>query len=369
VHPRNDEIRVPASLAREFARQLLLAAGSEDWVAEATAEGLWHASIRATDSHGLRLLPHYLLGIEKGRINPNPKISFDRTAPSTGKLDADHTFGHAAGIAAMDKAIELAHETGLGFVSVFNSSHCGAMSYFGLRPCNHDMIGIAFTNASPKLMTPGSRQSFFGTNPLCVCAPMSDEAPFCFDSAPTALTANRLIMLRLAGLPLPSGLAADAAGQLTTNAAKAEQLVPIGGYKGFGLAMVADIFCALLSGMPAGPDITMMYLAPMSEKRFLGQFYGALRIDAFENPSVFKSRLKELCEGIRRQPVRKGAEQPPMAPGDPEKAAEKERLRYGIPMTETLIAELDAWTARNALNTLSERLGTIVPEAIEERSG
>lgn len=351
----SDGIRVPAPVARKLAFELLLATGVQTWVAEATAEGLWHASLRGTDSHGLRLLPHYLLGVEKGRINPAPQISFSRTALSTGRLDADHTFGHAAGIAAMDKAIELAQETGLGFVGVFNSSHCGAMSYFGLRPCASDMIGLAFTHASPKVMTPGSTQSFFGTNPICVCAPMDGEAPFCLDSAPTSVTSNQLLLLSEAGLSLPAGVAADSTGQLTTDPKAAAQLIPIGGYKGFGLTMMVDIFCGLLTGMPAGPDISMMYRAPMSERRHLGQFYGALRISAFEDPPEFKARLKKLCDGVRSQPLRGDAEEPPMVPGDPEKETEEERLRDGIPLPSGLVSELEGWARRLDVVPLGKR--------------
>jgi ureidoglycolate dehydrogenase (NAD+) len=355
--PSIDVIRVLAPIARELALDLLLAAGVQGWVAEATAGGLWHASLRGTDSHGLRLLPHYLLGVEKGRINPAPQISFTRTAHATGRLNADHTFGHAAGIAAIDKAIELARETGLGFVGVFNSSHCGAMSYFGLRPCDFDMIGLAFTHASPKVLTPGSTQSFFGTNPICVCAPMAGEAPFCFDSAPTSVTSNKILMLSEAGLSLPSGVAADTAGRLTTDPKAAIQLLPIGGYKGFGLAMVVDIFCALLTGMPAGPGISMMYQAPMNERRYLGQFYGAVRISAFEDPHVFKTRLKKLCDGVRSQPLRVDAEEPPMVPGDPEKETENERRNEGIPLPSRLVSELDSWARRLDVSPLADRFG------------
>jgi LDH2 family malate/lactate/ureidoglycolate dehydrogenase len=357
VRSSNNDVRVPAFLVRDVARRLLLASGADPWVAEATADGLWHASLRGTDSHGIRLLPHYLLGLKKGRINPRPDVSFRRTAPSTGKLDAHHTFGHAAGVKAMDAAIALASETGIGFVAVSNSSHCGAMSYFGIRACEHDMIGLAFTHASPKLMTPGSTKSFFGTNPICVCAPMAGEGPFSFDSAPTSLTSNRLLMLAEAGLPIPPGLAADSSGQLTTDAKNANQLLPIGGYKGFGLTMVVDVFCALLTGMPAGPKVSMMYLDPMDERRLLGQFYGAVRIDAFEDPQVFKSRLKELCDGVRSQPRRASNEEPPMAPGDPEKRAEADRLANGIPLPAHLITELNALAVRLGVVPLSESLG------------
>jgi ureidoglycolate dehydrogenase (NAD+) len=351
-----DTVRVAADLAREFTLQALTASGTDAWAAEATADGLWRASLRGTDSHGIRLLPHYLKAVGAGRINPHPQMTFTRTSPSTGRLDADHGFGHAAGVRAIDQAIALAGEAGTGFVSVQNSNHCGAMAYFGLRPCAHNMIGLAFTHASPKVLSPGSTGSLFGINPICVCAPMKGEAPFVYDSAPTAITANRLKMYAETGVPLPPGVAADAAGNPTTDADKALQLVPIGSHKGFGLAVVVDIVCALLSGMPAGPNVSMMYTDPIFKKRLLGQFYGAIRIDVFEDPPVFKARLKGLCDAIRAQPVRGDAEEPPMAPGDPEKHAESDRLRNGIPMLPRLVDDLDACAAVLGVESLAARL-------------
>lgn len=349
-------VRVDAGRLERFACALLEAAGAQDWMAEATAAGLCQASLRGTDSHGIRLLPHYLAALGGGRINPRPAMRFEQTAASTGMLDADHGFGHAAGARAMDEAIALARTAGTGFVAVRNSSHCGAMAYAGLKACDHDMIGIAMTHASPKVQSPGARGSFFGINPICVCAPMAGEDPFVYDSAPTLLTSNRLKMYREAGMPLPEGVAADAAGEPTIDPSLAEQLLPIGDYKGFGLAIVVDLFCGLLTAMPAGPKVSMMYHDPLSERRYLGQFYGAIRIDAFEAPDRFKARLKELCDGIRRQEPRPAAGQPPMAPGDPEKHAAAERGAHGIPLSGRLVAELDGCAAELGVERL-ERYG------------
>ena len=101
-------------------------------------------------------IPHYLAAVEGGRINRTPSYRFEKTTASTGRLDADHTFGQAAGKTAMRHAIELAREAGSGFVAVRNSTHCGVMAYYALDACGEDMIGLAYTHASPKLRTAGA---------------------------------------------------------------------------------------------------------------------------------------------------------------------------------------------------------------------
>lgn len=313
----------------------------EESGAKLTAKGLWMASLRGVDSHGIRLLPHYLKGIKGGRINPNPDFRFEQTSPSTGRLDADHGFGHAAGICAMRHAVELAREAGSGHVAVCNSSHCGSMFYFAFEACREDMIGMAYTNATPKMRSANASTKFFGTNPVCMAAPMASEGPFCYDGATTLMSANKIRVYGERGLELPPGCGADASGRETIVPDQVDQLLPMGGYKGFGIAMMVDILCSLLSGMPAGDEISDMFKDPFSEKRRLGQFFSALRIDAFEKPERFKTRLQDMADRIRRQP-RLDPDVPVQIPGDPEKAHQADREAHGIPVNAGVLAEFEA---------------------------
>ncbi len=339
---------------RAFLLRAMDAVGVRAEVAAVTCENLLQTSIRGTDSHGIRLLPHYIAGVQGGRINPAPDFRFERRALSCGVLDADDAFGGAAGVAAMDEAITLASEAGCGFVAVKNSSHCGALAQFALRAARRDMVGLAFTHATPKMRSENGVRPFFGTNPLCVAAPMRDEAPFCFDSAPTPFSSNKVKQYREEGRELPRGVAADGRGGETLDPELAEQLLPIGGYKGFGLSMVVDLFCGLFSGMAMGDEITTMYGNSLSEKRKLGQFFGAIDIKAFEAPSVFKERIQDLADRLRREPS-SGTGMGVLVPGDPEKREEKIRLERGIPLT---------WKAREEFCQLAQKLGI---EMIKEK--
>ena len=294
------------------------------------ADGLVWTSLRGIDSHGIRLLPHYLEGIKSGRINPNPNMKFKQTASSIGMLNADDTFGHAAGIRAMEYAIKLAKDTGVGVVSVYNSSHCGALSYFAHEAAKQDMLGFVFTNATARVKSPSSNRAFFGNNPICMVAPMKDEEPFCYDAATTSISFNAVKAAAAEGRNLNPGLVADANGYETTDPKKAEQLIPIGDYKGFGLSMVVDILCAILSGMPSGNNVSNMFGASMDKKRKLGHFFCAMRIDGFRDVETFKAELQELANRVRNEPSIDPAKQKVMVPGDPEKLEWEKRTREGI---------------------------------------
>ncbi|ELZ81340.1 ureidoglycolate dehydrogenase [Haloferax larsenii JCM 13917] len=335
-----ERLCVSEEKVRRFVNRALISADVEEGVAKLTTDGLVSASVRGVDSHGIRLLPHYLLELESGRINPKPDYEFECTAPAVGQFDADNTYGIAAGMRAMESAIDLAKEQGSGHVSVRNSSHNGMMAYFSLAAAKEDMIGIAMTHTSANTRPPNSTRPFFGSNPISVAAPMLDEGPFCFDAATSAVTFNEVRKLRDSGEQLPPNVAANADGHETRDPHEATQLLPFGGYKGFGLSMVVEIFTGLLSGMDVGRDVSEMYGESISEPRQLGHYYSAINIDSFTNPSVFKRRLQDLAEEVRSEP-RLDNDQPNMIPGDPEKAAAKERKKRGIPISDHDLEKFD----------------------------
>ncbi len=344
-------INVKAENVHSSVVETFIKAGVDKNVAEQCSEGLVQASLRGVDTHGIRLFPHYLAAIESGRINPMPEFRFDQTSSSTGKLNGDHAFGHSSGIVAMHHAITLAEESGSGFVSVRNSSHCGALAYFAMEACKKDMIGWAFTHATARMKSPGSNREYFGTNPICFAAPMESEEPFCFDAAPTPIPFHKILHHRETDSPLPEGSAADEQGIEITNPHRATQLLPIGDYKGFGWAIMVDILSSLLSGMPGGRGVSKMY-GDMSEKRYLGHFFGALRIDVFESPEVFKERLQKLADSVRNEP-RLNRESENLMPGDPEKIMMRKRLKEGIPIAEHEMKKLNQVFKEYGIQTIT----------------
>lgn len=341
-------VHLPYVEVRDLLDRVLGRHGVRPDIATHVSRGLVEASLRGVDSHGVQLFPHYVDALRAGRINGTPNLRFTRESPATAALDADHTFGHASGAVAMERAIAMAERVGVGMVTVSNSTHFGAAAYFGLMAARRDLIGLAFTHATPHVLYPGARTPTLGPNALCFTAPVDGEEPFCLDMATSAVTFNRLKMVKAAGGAIEPGWGADENGEPSTDAARIAHLFAIGGYKGYGLAMMLDIMCGLLSGMPVGPDVSPMYGVPLSDKRHLGHFFGAVAVSAFEDLTTFKSRLRTYSARLRAQAMRDPQSQA-MVPGDPERQVHELRSRSGIPLDETVYARLRALDVKVAV--------------------
>lgn len=301
-------------------------------VAGHLAAALMQASVRGVDSHGVRLLPHYLRALQAGRINPAPAYVFTSTAPATGRLDADHTFGHAAGAEAMKHAVVLARHAGVGAVAVHNSSHFGAAAYFSFVATDQDMIGLSFTQTDALIVSPGGVRAFLGNSPLCFAAPVEGEGPMCLDMATSVVTFNKIRAHAANSEPIPPGWGYDAQGVETCDPAQACFLAPTGGYKGFGLSLMIEVLCSLLTGTKYGPDILKMFAGPIGKKRELGHFFMAIDIARFVPVDLFKRRLREMMDRLRQEP-RFDPDASVMCAGDPEKRHAAERARQGVPFS------------------------------------
>jgi len=314
-----------------FIRELFVKVGISKQDAGYVAAGLVQASLRGVDSHGIRLVPHYLNAVTAGRINKTPRYRFEQTAPATGILDADDAFGHAAGMRAVDHAMELAAGTGMGAVTVKRSTHFGAAAFFALEIAKRDMLGFSFTHSDSLIVPTGSQQRFLGNNPICFTAPCEDEEPLCLDMATSVITFNKVLQHREEGTQVPAGVGADAHGIETRDPERIVNLLPVGGYKGYGLSLMVEVLCALLSGMPFGPHIPRMYDAPIEAKRNLGHFFMAIDIKTFVAPDQFRTRMQQLADELRREPAIQ-SETPVMVAGDPEKKIEARRKVEGVPL-------------------------------------
>ncbi len=320
-------------------RDVLKRTDVRDDVAAHLTEALIESSLRGVDSHGVRLFPHYVKGVLGGRINPNPSYRRTRTSPSTALFDADHTFGHAACMEAAKYAIALADEAGSAHVAVYHSSHFGAAATYALEIARCNMIGMSFTNTDALIKSYGGKKAFLGNNPICITVPCEGEEPICLDMATSIVTFNKIKQLREHGLFAPPGVGADDEGRETIDPHRISMLNPIGGYKGYGLSFMVEVLCSLLTGMPYGPQIPKMFEAPMDEKRNLGQFIIALRIENFQDIHLFKKRMAMFVGDLRKSPPFH-PDQPVHVPGDPEKAKQKERLKTGIPLSDTELIHL-----------------------------
>ena len=300
-------------------------------------DSLIETSLRGVDSHGINLFPVYYKFLNRGRINKNPQLKITQTGLSTTTIDADNGFGYYAGSKAMDRAIDMASETGVGVVTVKNSNHFGAASYFTHKAANKGMIGFAFTNTEPLVNAFNSTEAFLGTNPFCFSAPMDKEEPFCLDMATSTVAWNKIKNYQRENQTLSQGWALDNKGNETLNPHDAHSLTAIGGYKGFGLGMMIEILCSGLTDSTLGVDIHSMHDIENPNERKISHFFLVIDIEKFINLDIFKKYMSTLSTRVRNLPSSK--EEKVLMAGDKEKENFKQRVIKGIPVDEIKFQE------------------------------
>jgi len=317
-----------------FTVAVLQAAGADVPSAENTARALVGASLRGVDSHGVRLLPHYVKVLEGGRVKGRPAMRFEKRAAAVGRLDADHALGTAAGYRAMEEATALAEEAGVGAVSVFNSSHFGAAGAYSLAAAEAGYIGMAFCNANDAVLPHSGREAFHGTNPISFAVPVDGERPYLIDMATSSIPYNRILQYRALDRELPDDVVVDGKGRVTRDPQAAESLLPLGGagygYKGAALAGMVEILSAVLSGMRLDHEMADMFRSSWSEPRCLGQFFLAMKPSAFIDAATFQAQMHRYLDALRGQDALPGERV--MAAGDREWAVERARSADGVPL-------------------------------------
>ncbi len=335
-----------------FTQNVFLAMGCSETDAETATKALLSADVRGIDSHGVARLSGYVRLWEAGRINTKPHIHIIHETPSTAVVDGDKGLGLVVAPFAMHVAIGKAKNVGSGWVSVQNSNHFGIAGYHAMMALQHDMIGMAMTNASALVAPTFSNERMLGTNPIAVAVPAGTEPAFVADMATTTAANGKLEILQRKNMEAPKGWIQDADGHSTTDAhalKKKGALLPLGSdkehgsHKGYALGSIVDIFSAVLSGANYGPWVPPFpAYVPMPENqpgKGLGHFLGAMRIDAFRKADVFKKDMDQWIQRFRSAKTIEGYEKV-LIPGDPEREFEAIRMKEGIPLLQTVVEDL-----------------------------
>ncbi|WP_353646799.1 Ldh family oxidoreductase [Mesorhizobium sp. WSM2239] len=336
-----------------FCRSALLAAGADEPTADAATKAMMHGSLLGVDSHGVRLLDHYVRVIGGGRVNPRPSVRISHGFGAVASLDADDGHGALGAYRGMEHAIGLARKFGVGAVSICNSSHFGAAGAFAMEAADSGLIGLAFCNSDSFVRLHGGAARFHGTNPIACAVPVAGDRPWLLDLATSAIPYNRVKLYASLRQRLPGGIASAADGFDTDDPERVKMLAPLGGefgFKGAGLAGLAEIFSAVLSGMKLSAELLPMSGLDISTPRKLGAFMMALRPEAFVDRARFDDGMHRYLEMLRNSPARAGEKV--MAPGDREWAQAERRARDGIP--------IDPET-EEAFRRLAHRYGLALP--------
>lgn len=348
----------------EFTKAVFSQMGCSSKHAEIATKTLLSADLRGIDSHGIARLTGYVRLWEVKRINATPDIKVIHETPSTAVVDGDSGLGLVIAPYAMKIAIEKAKNVGTGWVSVQNSNHFGIAGYHAMMALEHDMIGIAMTNASPLVAPTYSIDKMLGTNPIAVAAPAGKQPAFVADLATTTAANGKLEILQRKNMETPDGWVQDVEGNPSNDAnvlKKGGALLPLGGdrehgsHKGYALGAIVDIFSALLSGANYAPWVPPFpAYVPMPTQqpgKGIGHFLGALRIDAFRPADDFKKDMDHWIEGFRNAKTISGQDKV-LVPGDPEREMEEIRKKEGIPLLP--IVQEDLRTLGNKLGVDTE---------------
>src|ERR1700710_2692761 len=304
------ETTVTYSRLKAFIQEALTKVGLPEQDASTVAGLMAEADLQGSDGHGVTRLPQYVRRIKAGGFNVRPNIRVVREQPATALLNGDNGMGHLVMKRAAEIAIEKARTTGIAWVSSQYSNHAGPASLYASMPLKHDMIGLYFAVGNANHLPPwGGLDMLLSTNPIAAAIPTMDEPPIVLDMATTVAAYGKVKAYASKGLAMPEGWMVDREGRPLTDPRRANEgfLLPIGGYKGYGLALVVGLLAGSLNGAAMGRDV-VDFNADSTSATNTGQAIIAIDPAAFGDPEVFRRAVDQLIRDLRAAEKMPGVE-------------------------------------------------------------
>jgi ureidoglycolate dehydrogenase (NAD+) len=343
------EPRVASTELHAFTREVFVRAGVPAEDAGIEAELLVWANLRGVDSHGVLRIPWYLELLDKGEMKTRPRIRVLQETPATVVVDADHALGPVVTTQTMRQVMAKARAVGIGWGLIKNTTHQGAMGYYPLMAAEAGMAGLAFVCSPPNMAPYGAKAAGVHNSPIAICVPGKQRRPLLLDMATSVAAGGKLRLAKDRGTPLPLGWALTVDGEPATDPHAAAILLPFGGPKGSGLALMFECLSSLMVGDPL--------LEPALEKQPGAHAHrqhgvvAAINIGLFTDLEAYRSHVDAVIVGLKRLPRADGCEEI-LVPGELEDRVHEERATHGIP--------LPAGTLRN-LQKVADRLGIPMP--------
>jgi len=349
--------RVAASAIAGLIADAMRAVDVPDADAAKVAELMLEADLTGADAHGVFRLPQYIRRIKAGGVNPRASIAVEQTAPATAIVDGDNGMGHLVMQRAADTAIALAKENGVAWVGARRSNHAGAAGTYAAMALPHDMIGIYSAVANANHMPAwGAAESLLSTNPIAIAVPAGDEPPVVLDIATTVVSYGTVKTYKLQGKPMPEGWMISAKdGKPIIDSAKSGDglLMPIGGHKGSGLALVLGLLAGVLNGAAFGREV-VDFNADDESACNTGHFIIALDVSRFLPITAFKSEIDRQLRDLKSSPVLSGFESIRL-PGEQRQSRRADRSKNGVPVFPEVVEQLDKLAADLKITPLRER--------------
>lgn len=306
--------------------------------AELVSDCLVQAEMMGVKSHGIQRTKLYVDSILKGGTSPVCKLTCEADFPAGALFNANGSLGIVAAYNAMNTAIVKASLTGIGITGVHNSNHCGTMRYYTDLAAEKGMVGFATSNAACMMVPFGSREPFFGTNPIAVSVPSGSD-PVVLDMATSVVARGKIILANKTGEKIPVGWAVDKDGTPTTDADEALKgyVLPFGGAKGSGIAMIADILCSVLVNGAYGPHVNYPYDHPEIPMD-CGHLFVAIDISKFQQYSSFLMKMDQYRKEIKDLKPVSGFEEVCL-PGEIE-LRNKEKNRESLELSQSVYDEI-----------------------------
>ncbi len=340
---------IDAVTLKNFMKDVFIGLGVPEDDAEICADVLITSDLRGIESHGIQRMKMYYDRIKAGIYNPKTEYKIIKDGPTTALIDGGVGMGHVIAYNAMKLAIEKAKKYGLGAVAVRNSTHFGIAGYYSLMAIKEGMIGVAVTNARPSIPPTFGVEPLLGTNPLTAGAPTDEEFPFLIDCATSIIQRGKVEVYDRIKKPLPQGVVINSEGKSETDATKVLKdltnktaaLLPLGGkgeetsgYKGYGYATLVEILSAALQdGIYLRDTIGIEEDGKTVLK--VGHFFLAINIESFIPLKTFNKTAGNIMRGLRSAKKVLGQDRIYTA-GEKEFEAEKERVKVGIPLNESI---------------------------------
>ncbi|WP_034256668.1 Ldh family oxidoreductase [Adhaeribacter aquaticus] len=352
--PANTVLFSPQHL-REFTTQVFEYFNVPTEDAILAADVLAYSDEHGIESHGIARLKTYFDLLNIKRINPRPEIKIVRGKGSVATVDGDNGLGLVVGPKVMELTMQRAHDHGSGWISVFNTNHYGAAGYYPVMALKQDLIGLSMTNTTAGVAPFLGAEKMLGTNPIAIAFPGYKEPPVLIDFASSAVAYGKIEIAKRKGQLVPEGWCLDKDGKSTTNPAdmiEGGALLPLGGggdqtgsgHKGYCLAAMVDILCAVLSGANWGPFASpfAIHVAPPQREvgKGIGHFFGAYDIEGFRDKDEFKRQIDDWVQTMRGSKPQPGQKEV-LIPGDPERRAYEQLMKEGINLNKEVVSSLE----------------------------